>query len=77
MELHKLKKDEISTYSAERLQEAEHEIRKELAKLRFQVLKKKNEGQSHIGKGLRRNLARVLTFKHALVLNSAQQQVSE
>lgn len=72
MELDKLKKDELSSYELPRLKETEQEIRLELAKIRLDVFSDKKQ---HIGKvrNLKKNLARVLTFKHALNQNSAQQ----
>lgn len=72
MELDKLKKDELNSYELPRLKETEQEIRLELAKIRLDVFSDKKQ---HIGKvrNLKKNLARVLTFKHALNQNSAQQ----
>lgn len=72
MELDKLKKDELSSYELPRLKETEQEIRLELAKIRLDVFSDKKQ---HIGKvrNLKKNLARVLTFKHALNQKSAQQ----
>ena len=75
MELQKLKKSEISEFDASHLREVERDIRAELARIRLDVL---SDSKQHIGKvrNLKKNLARVLTYRHALTLNPAQQQVS-
>ncbi len=62
MEFDKLKKDELKSLTATQAEETELGIRQELAKLRMDIFSEKGK---HTGKvrNLKKNLARVLTFK--------------
>ena len=70
MELEKLKKDDISNFDRARLNEVEVDIRKELAKVRLDIFTDK---KLHTGKvkNLKKNLARVMTYKRNLMNQSS------
>jgi len=72
MELENLKKDEIGAYELPRLIETEQEIRQALVRIRLDVFSDKKQFTGKVKK-LKKNLARVLTYKHMLKQKSAQQ----
>lgn len=72
MEFENLKKGEISSFELPRLKEAEQEIRQALVRIRLDVFSDKKQFTGKVRK-LKKNLARVLTYKHMLNQKSAQQ----
>jgi len=62
MELNKIDKAEIKSYDPAKLGEVEDAIRKELANLRMEIYTEKGKNAGKM-RSLKKNLARVLTFK--------------
>lgn len=63
MELEKISRDEISNYDLNRLRELETDIRRELAMSKLHIFDEKKMKSSKVI-GLRKNLARVLTYRN-------------
>jgi len=63
MELHKLAADEIRGWDQDRANEAENEIRLELANIRMDIYTAKTQTAPKV-RGLKRSLARILTVRN-------------
>lgn len=74
MDVASISKEEIRNFDLPKLKEVESDIRRELALLRMDLYGDKRQMSSKV-RGLKKSLARVMTFRTALVRSQPKKDV--